>query len=220
MRSNFESAVAHLLPMNPVAKQRSAGVKRGSADISDTTANIAGFGAKPGLGKTGVHLRYYKDAEYRKLNKDQQDELREWRKKGADYSGKKPNKGAGRPQKQARHGKGALASAVEKEVSKRLTISATGAPPPSTISLTDDEARAYIMSLLKVAPPPPTVVGATTAWTALVKRVTLQSILAKAKSQEDEPAWRHPLQQTHSCYLRGGVYCSRMDLQEKQTQVK
>jgi hypothetical protein len=181
MRSNFESAVAHLLPMDPVAKQQSAGVKCGSADISNTTADIAGFGAKPGLGKTGVHLRYYKDAEYRKLNKDQQDELREWRK-SADYSGKKPNKGVGRPQKQARHEKGALASAVEKEVSKRLTISVTGAPPPSTISLTDDEARAYIMSLLRVAPLPPTVVGATTASTALVKRVTLQSILAKAKS--------------------------------------
>jgi hypothetical protein len=72
---NFESAVTHLLPMNPVAKRLSASVKRGSADISDTAADIADFGAKPGLGKTGVHLRYYKDSEYRKLNKDQQDEL-------------------------------------------------------------------------------------------------------------------------------------------------
>jgi hypothetical protein len=141
MRSNFESAVAHLLLMDPVTKRRSAGVKRGSADISNTTADIAGFGAKPGLGKTGVHLGYYKDTECYKLNKDQQDELREWRKT-ADYQGKKPNKGTGgRPHKQARHDKGALASAVEKKVGKRLTICATEAPPPITTP-TDDEASA------------------------------------------------------------------------------
>jgi hypothetical protein len=180
MRSNFEDAVAHLLPMDPVAKRRSAGVKRGSADISDTTADIAGFGAKPRLHKTGVHLWYYKDDEYHKLNEDQQDELREWRK-SANYSGKK-TKTTGRPQKQARLDKGALASAVEKEVSKRLIISATEMPPPTmTASFSDDEARAYIMSLMKVTIPPPTVVGAATASTALMKRVTLQSILAKAK---------------------------------------
>jgi hypothetical protein len=179
MRSNFESAVAHLLPMDPVAKRRSAGIKRGAADISDTTADIAGFGAKPGLGKTGVHLRYHKDTEYRKLNKDQQDELREWRK-SADYKPK--DKGAGRPShKKARHIKGAMAAAIEKEVSKRLTIS-TVEGPAATVAPTDDEARAYIMSLMKVkATPLPAIVGAATGSTQLVKRVTLQSILAKAK---------------------------------------
>jgi hypothetical protein len=179
MRSNFESAVAHLLPMDQVSKRRSAGIKRGAADISDTTADIAGFGAKPGLGKTGVHLRYYKDAEYHKLNKEQQDELREWRK-SADYKPK--DKGAGRPNhKKARHIKGAMAAAVKKEVNKRLTISTVEAPAP-TAAPTDDEARAYIMSLMKVkATPLPAIVGAATGSTQLVKRVTLQSILAKAK---------------------------------------
>jgi hypothetical protein len=62
-------------------------------------------------------------------------------------------------------------------------ISATETPPPTmATSFSDDEARAYIMSLMKASTPPATVVGATTASTALVKRVTLQSILAKAKS--------------------------------------
>jgi hypothetical protein len=105
--------------------------------------------------------------------------LREWHK-SADYCGKK-NKGVGRPHKQAWHDKGALASAVEKEeVSKRLTISVTETPPPTTTtSFSDDEARAYIMSLMKATTPPATVVvlamTASTASTALAKRVTLQS---------------------------------------------
>jgi hypothetical protein len=74
-----------------------------------------------------------------------------------------------------------MAAAIEKEVSKRLTISTVEAPA-ATVAPTDDEARAYIMSLMKVkATPLPAIVGAATGSTQLVKRVTLQSILAKAK---------------------------------------
>ena len=57
-RNNFELAVTHLLPYDPVAKNRNSTQKRGIGDISDTTAaDISSFGAKEGIGATGVHLR-------------------------------------------------------------------------------------------------------------------------------------------------------------------
>ena len=34
---------------------------------------------KPSIGKTGVHLRYYKTGEYRNLSNEQNEELKEWR---------------------------------------------------------------------------------------------------------------------------------------------
>ena len=34
---------------------------------------------KPSIGKTGVHLRFHKNSEYRTLNQEQKDELRESR---------------------------------------------------------------------------------------------------------------------------------------------
>ena len=77
-RYNFELAAAHLLPYDPVAKKRSS-QKRGVGDISDTTAaDISSFGAKEGIGATGVHLRYHTDVEYKDLSEEQQDELRAW----------------------------------------------------------------------------------------------------------------------------------------------
>ena len=59
--------------MDLVAKHRSADDKRGAADISGTNgADIALFGAKLGLGNTVVHISYYKEDKYNKLNLDQQ----------------------------------------------------------------------------------------------------------------------------------------------------
>ena len=42
-------------------------------DSSPTTTKI------PSIGKTGVHLRYYKTGEYRNLTNEQKEELKEWR---------------------------------------------------------------------------------------------------------------------------------------------
>ena len=53
----FKACVTHLLPYDHVAKCRSVGTKLGSADISDTTAEVSSFGAKQGIGKSGVYLR-------------------------------------------------------------------------------------------------------------------------------------------------------------------
>lgn len=82
MRNDFERAVAHILPYDPVAKKR-ANAKRSSALISgvdgDVMADVSSV-TKPSIGKTGVHFRYYKGPEFAKLSKEQKKELLEWRK--------------------------------------------------------------------------------------------------------------------------------------------
>ena len=100
-RNDFEGAVAFLLPTDPVKKKR--GGKRPHAQISATTAvndrtkNDKAFRFKPAYGKSGVELRWYKLKEWKKLSKEQQDEVREHRKKNRNYpnadKGDKGNKG-------------------------------------------------------------------------------------------------------------------------------
>ena len=64
-RNNFEATAAHLLPYDQVAKKRSGGQKRGSAQISSVMDPSPTTTKKPSIGKTRVHLRYYKTGEYR-----------------------------------------------------------------------------------------------------------------------------------------------------------
>ena len=90
LRNNFERAVSHLLPYDPVAKKRATGIKRGSVLISLTEAHegpnvtIAANDSKPSIGKTGVHLCYHKHHKYMKLTHDQCRELSEWRQNNPD----------------------------------------------------------------------------------------------------------------------------------------
>ena len=79
MRNNFEATAAHLLPYDPVAKKRSSGQKRGSAQISSVMDPSPTKSMKPNIGTTGVHLRYYKIGEYRNLTNEQKEGLKEWR---------------------------------------------------------------------------------------------------------------------------------------------
>ena len=84
LRNNFERAVSHLLPYDPVAKKQATGIKWGSALISLTEAHdgpnitIAANDSKPSIGKTGVHLRYHKHHEYKKLTHEQCCDLSEY----------------------------------------------------------------------------------------------------------------------------------------------
>ncbi len=121
-RGDFEAASSHLLPYNPVAKKRHTMTqKRGSAEISDSTgAEISSFGAKEGIGKSGVHLRYHKPEEYDGLGKAQKDELREWRKtsKGGGKRKSFTGKGNRNDPKRVKNDK-AMAAAITKEVDKR-----------------------------------------------------------------------------------------------------
>ena len=88
--NNFERAVSHLLPYNPVAKKQATGIKHGSALISlaevenGPITTIAANNSKPGIGKTGEHLPYHKHHEYRKLMQQQHRELSEWRLNNPD----------------------------------------------------------------------------------------------------------------------------------------
>lgn len=181
-RSNFEATASHLLPYDPVAKRRSTGTKRGAANISDTSANVAAFGAKSGIGKSGVHLRYHKPTEYKTLSKEQKDELREWRK---SKGGGKDGGGNERSENKRNKRDKAIAAAVSKQVEKQLSEKSVviNESKNTTRSIqddvTDDEARAYIMSLLseKKAPTP----------AATVQSVTLKSILRRVRNNATAP---------------------------------
>ena len=86
LRNNFENAVAHLKPSDPVARNRLKTNRTGTlssvkGDEPTTEANVAAFGDKSGKGsKTGVDLRYHTKEEYKTLTTAQKSELWEWRK--------------------------------------------------------------------------------------------------------------------------------------------
>ena len=79
-----------MLPYDRVAKKRATGIKCGSALIllteakSEPITTIAVNDAKPSIGKTGVHLRYHKHHEYKKLIREQCHELSEWQQNNPD----------------------------------------------------------------------------------------------------------------------------------------
>jgi hypothetical protein len=126
-RHNFEDAASFLLPKDPVTKRiNNAGMKRTNVSISNVQIELAGFGAKPGIGHTGVHLRYHKKPEYSKLTTEQKGELKEWRA-GQPDSGKSPVKRFKKKEKRTR----AFTSAVEKAVNKHLGERSQVPTPPS-----------------------------------------------------------------------------------------
>ena len=91
MRNNFESAAAFLLPTDPVEKKKSKN-KRPIADVSSANADAPPkkLGVhKKGTGKTGVQFRYYKPSEFKKLTKEQVDELLEYRRQKGDDGGRR-----------------------------------------------------------------------------------------------------------------------------------
>ena len=69
MRNDFEAAAAHLLLYDPVVKKKAA-MKRPVAQISsvEEVAEVSGAAVmKESIGKTGVHLRWHMNAEYKEL---------------------------------------------------------------------------------------------------------------------------------------------------------
>jgi hypothetical protein len=191
LRNNFEAAATHLLPYDPVQRKRSdhAGGKRGAADISDVTheeAEVSSFGAKKGIGKTGVHLRYHPSSEYQKLTTEQKDELREWREStgGGKKRGKPNNHKDGKQQQRNVRFKSdkAIAAAVEKKVNERLKSE-------EKAKAQGDEAEAYIMSIFQK------MAGANKATIASVNPppaaappvpATLHGILRRAKNAKSD----------------------------------
>ena len=141
MRNNFEATAAHLLPYDPVAKKRSSGQKRGSAEISSVMDTSNATMKKPSIGKTGVHLHYYKTGEYRNLSREQKEELREWRANNPNTSKagfKKARKEV--PKKPKPSMKKQVASLVEAELNKSVRFE----------DQVNDEKK-YVMSMVQAA---------------------------------------------------------------------
>ena len=113
--NDFDAAVSFIIPHNTVVSKNN---KRSLADISTTNgeasnsrgAQVSSSLVKPPKGKTGVELRFYKTQEYRKLSKQQKEELYEWRES------KRQNTGG---YVQGSSEKKTIASAVAEELEKR-----------------------------------------------------------------------------------------------------
>jgi hypothetical protein len=143
LRQNFEAAATHLLPYDPVQKKRvdQTGGKRGSADVSNATgddANISPFGAKKGIGSSGVSLHCHTKDEYDKLGKATKNKLREWRQKSESKGGKDKNQN----KKPKYDNTKAIAAAVEKKVKEKLKAIEDD-------KTSGEEAAAFIMSVVQ-----------------------------------------------------------------------
>ena len=185
MRVDFELAAAHLLPYDPVAKKRTSGNKRTSAMISDVSTQepevASTHGGKTSIGKTGVHLRWHTDAEYKKLNAAQRKELYEWREanpqeKEAQLSSK-PKKS-----KKTSYTKRQLASLVSKRVKLELTKKQEAQDEEAAIMSLIEQVKATEVTTKK--PPASASAVASTAHDHQTAASALRSILKKAKGQE------------------------------------
>ena len=189
LRSDFEAAVATLLPADPVAKKQiKAGDKRSHAQISgvkfdDENAEVASLKIKSGKGpKTGVDLRYHAFHEYKKLTREQRTELREWRRtpegQAATKAAKASSEKSAKKKKQGdmeRATEKAIVAAVEKKVKEKLQEA-------KQQETDESEAEAHIMNVItkmanKSLPQPPAATNRTAAGTSF-----LRSILCKAQN--------------------------------------
>jgi hypothetical protein len=182
-RNNFEDAASYLLPYDPVAKKRSAGSKRGAAyisgvDLEEDEGTSTTQTSKPSIGKTGVHLRYHKPAEYMKLTSEQKLELKEWREKD-------PN--AAKDSKKRKKDKGKLAQKKLKKTISKLVAKAINAKPVNDDKATASEEQdvdTAISAMVEaaVAKKLATVSSTTTTTPPATQQVSLKSILMKAKN--------------------------------------
>ena len=153
LMSDFERTAAYLIQFDPVSKKRKrAGnshninaITFADDEASDEEIEVksvkSGGGSKTKVNKcpeTGVEFRYYKPEEYRKLNKEQKDKLREHREKNGkdDPPKKKGNK------RQKRNETRRLKKQVI-SVLKSLTEEEEDAEKE------EDELREYIVSVVK-----------------------------------------------------------------------
>jgi hypothetical protein len=181
--NDFEATASYMLPYDPVSKQRTTGNKRGMASISELPgadeAAISGLkesgSTKPSIGKTGVEFRYYKPVEYNELKPEQKAELKDYRenKRGSGQGkAKRPRPTQHRDRGESQQKKW-IASAVEKQMAKQQADDAVD-------KNTESDFKTYIMSLISDTKKPVSSTVGTTS-TATVNKVTLQSILRKAK---------------------------------------
>jgi hypothetical protein len=185
-RNSFESTASYLLPYDPVARKRQLTGKRDhDATISDVSVEVsAGFGSKPGIGKSGVHLRYHTKAEYSKLSSDQKLDLKEWREKnGNKESGKRKKDGKSVDSKNSKKHSKSMVAAVSKEIAKLLQ--------KKTDNENDDEdVNAIIMSLQTQPTQTPSETTKKARFeeraTTQVSTSALKSIIKRVRNKKDE----------------------------------
>ena len=141
MRNNFEASAAHLLPYDPVAKKRSSGYKRGSTQISSLMEASNATTKKPIIGETGVHLHYQNNSEYRTLNQEQKDELREWRADNPNSPKSGYKKPRNEPSKKPK-------SFMKKQVASLVEAELKRAAKSETQESSEEQ---YIMSMVEAA---------------------------------------------------------------------
>jgi hypothetical protein len=177
-RNDFEAAATHLLPYDPVAKKRLSGTKRGAGIISTVSWQkmiklLPQQVANHQLARLVSTFDTTKKQEYNKLSQEQNDELREWR----ENSNVKPTaKSDGKGKKKA-YTKKQLASLVTKRVKLEMDKS-------SEKLKTQDDTKAYIMSLIQEVVAPGTKSQASVSNAVDTHISTLNSILKRAKNSK------------------------------------
>ena len=189
--SNFDATAAHLMPYDPVAKKRSSGQKRGSAQILSVMDTSIATMKKPSIGKTGIHLHYYKTGEYRNQIREQKDELREWRANNPNIlkAGFKKTKKE-MPKKPKPSMKKQVASLVESELNKAVRFE----------DQVNDEEK-YIMSMVQAAVTK-TLNEKNDQQSQDKPKVSLKSILKHAKNNGSSSL--HPVISTLTTTEEGG----------------
>ena len=79
LKSDFEGAIRLLLPVDPFKPRGGKFGKDGKRTFGEVGSATAEGRSQHGTGKTGVELCFHTNAQYRKLTKEQKDELRQWR---------------------------------------------------------------------------------------------------------------------------------------------
>jgi hypothetical protein len=174
-RNNFEATASYLLPSCPVAKKRamSGANKRNNNEISDVTADVsaaAGFGSKPGIGKSGVHFRYYNKDEYRSLSKDQKLELKEWREKHGGIDKKKNKNPSGQKVGLTKKQVAAMIAAAHRKGPEEPEDNLDALIMSLQSKTGDDAPEAPATKKVKIAPAANTMVN-TSALQSILKRV-------------------------------------------------
>ena len=112
-RSDFENAVAVLLPVDPFLKKKIARdtARSNTGSIADTSATATTTNKSGKIGTTGVKLQFHTDEMYKKLTKEQKQELHDWRAtaEGTRFSANEKKK---RKNKSSSHTDKSLRSAI------------------------------------------------------------------------------------------------------------
>ena len=136
-RFKMDKAIEELQPADPGARKRKDTKRSHFADVSGMEANISDtvvsksstVRLKNGIGRTGVHFRFYEDNDYRKLSSEQKKELKVWRQspEGKAAVAAERGKSVGRRSGKRKHGKdqrnnqrASIESVVELKLTARL----------------------------------------------------------------------------------------------------